>query len=54
MRLIGVGVSGLGPPVRQMTIFDVPSEKDDKINQAIQSLRKRFGDDAVLRASDLD
>ena len=54
VRLIGVGVSGLGPPVRQMTIFDIPSEKDDKINQTIQSLRKRFGDDAVLRASDLD
>ncbi|MEZ4639214.1 MAG: DNA polymerase IV, partial [Caldilineaceae bacterium] len=54
VRLIGVGVSGLGPPARQMTIFDVPSEKDDKIDQTIRSLRKRFGDDAVLRASDLD
>jgi DNA polymerase IV len=54
VRLIGVGVSGLGPPVRQMTIFDLPSEKDEKIDVALRALRKRFGDDAVRRASDLE
>jgi DNA polymerase IV len=54
VRLIGVGVSGLGPPVRQMTIFDLPSEKDEKIEAALRALRKRFGEDAVRRASDLD
>jgi DNA polymerase-4 len=54
VRLIGIGVSGLGPPVRQLSIFDAPSEKDDKINETIQALRKRFGSDAVRRASELD
>jgi DNA polymerase IV len=54
VRLIGVGVSGLGPPVRQMSIFDLPSEKDEKIEAALRALRKRFGEDAVRRASDLD
>jgi DNA polymerase IV len=53
VRLIGVGVSGLGPPMRQMTIFDLPSEKDEKIEATLQALRKRFGDDAVRRASEL-
>lgn len=53
VRLIGVGVSGLGPPVRQMSIFDVPSPKEEKLNQAVQTLKKRFGDDAVRRASEL-
>lgn len=53
VRLIGVGVSGLGPPVRQMSIFDLPSPKEEKLYQAVQILRKRFGDDAVRRASDL-
>jgi DNA polymerase-4 len=54
VRLIGVGVSGLGPSVRQMTIFDVPSPKEEKLDEIVRSLRRRFGDDAVRRASDLD
>lgn len=59
VRLIGVGVSGLGPPVRQMSIFDLPADpaeqaKFDRLNEAVQSLRRRFGPDAVRRASRLD
>ncbi len=54
VRLIGVGVTGLVQPVRQMTIFDIPSEKDDRISEIVQRLRKRFGDDALRRASDLE
>ncbi len=63
VRLIGVGVSGLGPPVRglgihQMSIWDLPTDpaeqaKADRLYDAVQSLRRRFGDDAVRRGSEL-
>lgn len=59
VRLIGVGVSGLGPAVRQMSIWDLPSDpaaqaRADRLNDAVQSLRKRFGPDAVRRGSELE
>lgn len=58
VRLIGVGVSNLGPPVRQLSIFDLPTDpaeaaKAEQLNAAVQALRKRFGDDAIKRGSDL-
>lgn len=58
VRLIGVGVSGLGPAVRQMSIFDLPTDsaaqaKAERLNDAVQALRKRFGADAVRRGSAL-
>ncbi|MBX2998067.1 MAG: DNA polymerase IV [Caldilineaceae bacterium] len=54
VRLIGVAVSGLGPSVRQMTLFDLPSPKEEKLDEIVRSLRKRFGDDAVRRGSELE
>jgi DNA polymerase IV len=63
VRLIGVGVSGLGPAagqmsIRQMNIWDLPTDpaeqaKADRLNDAVQALRKRFGEDAVRRGSAL-
>lgn len=63
VRLIGVGVSGLGPVedgmgVRQMSIWELPTDpaqqaKADRLNDAVQALRKRFGADAVRRGSAL-
>jgi DNA polymerase-4 len=53
VRLIGVGVSGLGPAVRQPTLWDLPSEREEKLDAAVRALRKRFGDDAIVRGSDL-
>ncbi|MCL4831676.1 MAG: DNA polymerase IV [Caldilineaceae bacterium] len=59
VRLIGVGVSGLGPLVHQMSIWELPAHpaeqaKAERLNDAVQALRKRFGQDAVRRASALD
>jgi len=64
VRLIGVGVSGLGPAedgmgVRQMSIWDLPTDpaqqaKANRLNDAVQALRKRFGEDAVRRGSALE
>lgn len=58
VRLIGVGVSGFGSAVRQMSIFDLPTDpaeqaKADRLNDAVQALRKRFGADAVKRGNAL-
>jgi DNA polymerase-4 len=54
VRLLGVGVSGLGVQARQMGLWDPPNEKDEKLMAAVQMLRARFGEHALLRASDLE
>lgn len=58
VRLIGVGGSGLMPAVRQMSIFDLPADaegqaKAEQLKEAVQMLRKRFGEDAIKRGSEL-
>ncbi len=49
VRLLGVGVSGLGPPIRQLSLWESDSvlarlERDRKLRLAILSLRDKFGD----------
>ena len=56
VRLLGVGVSGLGRPVRQLTLWEAGpeaeiSEKERRLMEAIQELRVRFGDQ-VIRQGD--
>ena len=58
VRLIGVGCSGLIPAVKQTSIFTMAADpeaqaKEDQLNEAVKTLRKRFGADAVRRGSDL-
>ena len=53
VRLLGVGVSDLSPPIRQLTLFDQSWEKDDRLLKAIDDIRTRYGSDAVRRAGDL-
>lgn len=52
VRLIGVGVSGLGNSARQLSLWESPEEraareKSDRLHQTLQTLRQRFGDDAI-------
>jgi DNA polymerase-4 len=56
VRLIGVGVSGLQAPARQLGLFDAaPSEeRAGKLAAAVDKIRERYGWDAVKRASLLD
>lgn len=58
VRLVGVGVSGLVASLQQESLFDVPDAAEEarraKLSDALEKLRARYGDDAVLRASDLD
>jgi DNA polymerase-4 len=50
VRLIGVGVSNLGPPVRQMRLWDDAPEKQASLHQAVDDLRAKFGQDIIQRA----
>jgi DNA polymerase-4 len=55
IRLIGVGVSGLDTARRQLSLWDAESEKQEqRLQNALDDLRDRFGDSAVKRGSDLD
>ena len=49
VRLIGVGVSGLTDAARQLTLWEQPNEKEERLWQTIKTLRQRFGEDAVQR-----
>jgi DNA polymerase-4 len=50
VRLLGVGVADLGPQVRQLELFDQSWEQDERLMQAIDTIRERYGRDAVKRA----
>jgi DNA polymerase-4 len=43
VRLIGVGVSGLGAPIRQLGLWDVDSEKSRKLQEAVDALQEKYG-----------
>jgi len=49
VRLIGIGVSGLGSPPRQLSLWDKPNEKEEKLQAAIRTLQQRFGEKAIQR-----
>ncbi len=56
LRLLGIRASKLSThQYRQLSIFDTPvSEKQKKLDSAIDSIRNRFGKNAIKRASFLD
>jgi DNA polymerase-4 len=43
VRLIGVGVSGLSQPFRQLGLWDTNNEKAQKLQQAVDGLHEKFG-----------
>ncbi|HEY6073857.1 MAG TPA: hypothetical protein VIV15_10790, partial [Anaerolineales bacterium] len=49
VRLIGVGVSGLSAPVRQLGLWDVDTEKSRKVQDVLDELQAKFGKDAIRR-----
>ena len=56
VRLLGVGVSGLGPPVRQLMLWEAGpdaeiSEKERRLLEAIRKLRLRFGDQVIKQGN---
>jgi DNA polymerase-4 len=53
VRLIGVGVSGLGAPVRQLSLWDAGSEKSRKLQEVVDQLQEKYGKD-VIHKGDLN
>ena len=57
VRLIGVGVSGLGTPPRQLSLWDAPTPEEQarqaKLRAALDVLQARFGAGVVRRGSEL-
>jgi DNA polymerase-4 len=49
VRLIGVGVSGLGKPMRQLELWGADTEKERALQQTLDELREKFGDNAIKR-----
>jgi len=49
VRLIGVGVSGLGEPMRQLELWGNDSEKERRLQEILNELRDKFGDNAIKR-----
>jgi DNA polymerase-4 len=49
VRLIGVGVSGMGPPMRQLSLWDDGGEKSRKLQEAVDALKEKYGDQVIQR-----
>ena len=49
VRLIGVGVSGLGVPLRQLKLWGQQGERSRKLQQTLDELRAKFGEKAIRR-----
>ncbi|MBM3179028.1 MAG: DNA polymerase IV [Chloroflexi bacterium] len=47
VRLIGVGVSGIGAPVRQLSLWDAGSEKSRKLQEVLDKLQEKYGRDVI-------
>jgi len=58
VRLIGVGVSGLGAPPRQLSLWDMPTPEEqarhERVRAALAAIQSRFGAGALRRANELD
>jgi DNA polymerase-4 len=60
VRLIGVGVSGLGAPLRQLSLWDLPPAptpeqiaRQQRVGAALAAIQTRFGASAVRRGNEL-
>lgn len=49
VRLIGVGVSGLGQPIRQLGLWDMDNEKSRRVQEALDALQEKYGKDVVRK-----
>jgi DNA polymerase-4 len=47
VRLIGLGVSGLGAPIRQLGLWDVDTGKSRKLQEALDTLQEKYGRDVI-------
>ena len=53
VRLLGVGVTSLDKPHRQLALWDDHSSKKEELTKAVDDLRERFGKDIIRHADTL-
>lgn len=53
VRLLGVGVTSLDQPHRQLSLWDEEGRKKEDLTKAVDDLRERFGKDIIKRADTL-
>jgi DNA polymerase IV len=51
VRLIGVGVTGLGQPIRQLGLWDTESEKERKLQDVVDELQEKYGKNVIKRGN---
>ncbi len=49
VRLLGVGISGIGAPVRQLSLWDAGSEKSRKLQEVVDQLQEKYGRNVIHR-----
>jgi DNA polymerase-4 len=49
VRLIGVGVSGLDTPARQLSLWEASSDKSRKLQEVIDTLQQKYGKQVIKR-----
>ncbi|MFA5611408.1 MAG: DNA polymerase IV [Anaerolineaceae bacterium] len=54
VRLLGVGMTNLAKPHRQLSFWDAEGSKREELTKALDDLRERFGDDIIKRADTLN
>ena len=52
VRLIGVGVTGLGQPIRQLGLWDTSSEKERKLQDVVNGLQEKYGKNVIKRGNE--
>lgn len=52
VRLIGVGISGIGAPVRQLSLWDAGSEKSRKLQEVVDKLQEKYGRDVIHKGEE--
>ena len=52
VRLIGVGMSGLGPPIRQLSLWDSGSEKSRRLQEVVDALKEKYGAKVIHRGEE--
>jgi hypothetical protein len=53
VRLVGVGVSGFETRAYQLGLWDAPVEEDRRLQDTLDELRERFGNQAIRRGSQI-
>ena len=51
VRLIGVGVSGLGAPVRQLGLWDTNLERERRLQDILEKLQEKYGNHVIKRGN---